>query len=720
MTKPIGRFTAAAVGGAAFLVYVFTCCRTVFVGDSGELTLILSTGGIAHPPGYPLFTILGFLWLKLLFFLTPVVAANLFSAVTTAGAVAILYLILERTGGDEVSPWLNAGVALFFAFSRPIWSSATNAEVYGLAALLFVAALYLIIRYHQTGVSSALISAAFFCGLTMTHHFSSVVVASGLVVAMYLRRKELSFPPIIAAAIAFLAPLTLYVYLLVRFDPGLPINWMTDKSMAGLWGMVTADIYQEIVALPTAGDIWHCLIRLGKLLATGFGPGLILLALPGAVGAVRRKSLLTLIFMLPMIFNIIMVSFYRIPDCEGYLVPLFVAAVFLLRESARLVPGRFLAKRWLPGILAAVIVVLPLGFNYSICDISGFRLAERYGRDLLDSAPEEGLVFLKSDNGSHTALYLHFLENYRPDLEVYATYSTMARLTGRFGKGDYPRIVDSLDRTTTRVFRGAEYIINQGAPPGNPGRELVGFLYGPGGAGTKRAVQMEQRIGRFIHDSLDLIDLRNDLKARQIYLEYRLWEIDRMMRGADQATVTESIDRLREWGKRIDDPYACLAVSQFFRMRGATDEALTWVDIASTEGSGSFTRRDININLASIRRQRGEMSEAAAALETALKIDPASTAARYNLNLLKVEWALQRKDYPAALEASAELTRLEPDNPLPYFNIGVIYDRLPGGQKKAFEAYSEFLRLAGNDQYPEVARRARERIDLLTSELERP
>jgi tetratricopeptide (TPR) repeat protein len=367
-----------------------------------------------------------------------------------------------------------------------------------------------------------------------------------------------------------------------------------------------------------------------------------------------------------------------------------------------------------------VLIVAPLGFNYSACDISGFRLAERYGRDLLDSAPQKGLVFLKSDNGSHTALYLHYLEKYRPDLEVYATNSTLARLMKRFGGGDYSRIVDSLDRTTTRVFRGAEFIINQGAPPGYPDRELVGFLYGPGVAETDRMVQVDQRIDRFVRDSLDQVDLKDDLKARQIYLEYRLWEIDRIMRSGDQTAVMETLDRLRSWSKQIGDPHTCLAVSQFFRMRGATDEALAWVDIAFAAHPGSLARRDINIGLASIRRQRGEISEAAAALETATKIDPASIAARYNLNLLKVESALQRKDYSAALAASIELTRLEPDNPLPYFNIGVIYDHLAGEQKKALQAYQEFLYRGGGAQYPEGARRARERIDLLTSELNRP
>jgi|GEM_PF-1721236 len=719
---PPKRTTVAwAIAGAALLVYGITCCRTVFIGDSGELSLILDTGGIAHPPGYPLYTIVGFLWLKLLWFLTPAFAANLFSAAATAAAAAVLYFLLARTTEEgTASPWINAGVALSFAFSRPLWGSATNAEVYGLSALLYVAALLFVVRYYQENRPAALISAAFFCGLTLTHHFSSSVVALSLLVALWLKRKDISGRVLAAAVAAFLVPLTLYGYLLLRFDPSLPINWMTERSLTGLWRMFTADIYRQFIAVPTLGDIGLYGSRLIGLLAMAFGPGLALLALPGAAEGVYRKSPVAALIVLPAIANVVMVSLYHIPDFDGYLIPLFVAVVFLLRQSAALMPSRWRQRPGTTATIAAALTVIPLVFNVAACNLGGLRLAERYGRDLLDSAPEEGTVVLKSDNGSHPALYLRYGERYRPDLDVYATNSTLVRLTHRYGGGDYGRIVDSLDRVTGRVFRGAEYIINQGTPPGYPDRGPVGFLYGPGGVAGDRTASFEQRLEHFIRDSLDRIDLGHDLKVRQVCLEYRLWEIDRLMRRADQATVSGAIDRLRVRGKQIGDPHTCLAVSQFFRMRGATDEALAWVEIAFAAHPGSLARRDINIGLASIRRQRGELPEATAALEAALRLDPSSTAARYNLNLLKVESALTRNDYPAALEASIELTRLEPDNPLPYFNIGVIHDRLPGSQQKALEAYREFLRRGGNEQYPEAARRARERIELLTFELKRP
>src|SRR5258708_1288220 len=63
--------------------------------DAGEMASLLATLGIAHPPGYPLYTILGrwMLWIPLG---NPVYRANLFSAVCAALALIVLYRVLRK------------------------------------------------------------------------------------------------------------------------------------------------------------------------------------------------------------------------------------------------------------------------------------------------------------------------------------------------------------------------------------------------------------------------------------------------------------------------------------------------------------------------------------------------------------------------------------------------------------------------------------------------
>src|SRR5262245_48960660 len=85
----LGLFTVALV------TYALTLYRTVPGGDSGELILAAQTLGVAHPPGYPLFTMLGKLF-SLLPFSTIAWRINLLSAVCDAGAAALLLLATAR------------------------------------------------------------------------------------------------------------------------------------------------------------------------------------------------------------------------------------------------------------------------------------------------------------------------------------------------------------------------------------------------------------------------------------------------------------------------------------------------------------------------------------------------------------------------------------------------------------------------------------------------
>src|ERR1700726_5234076 len=86
---------AAALFAAAGLLYFFTAARDIVVGDTPELITAAATLGVAHEPGYPLFTMLGHL-----FSLLPIgplpFRVNLFSVVCDAAAVGVVFLTAFR------------------------------------------------------------------------------------------------------------------------------------------------------------------------------------------------------------------------------------------------------------------------------------------------------------------------------------------------------------------------------------------------------------------------------------------------------------------------------------------------------------------------------------------------------------------------------------------------------------------------------------------------
>src|SRR5687768_6272278 len=110
--------TAIAVAIAAFLVYAATLCPTIYAGDSGELAVAATTLGIAHPPGYPLWTLLGRIAVLLLPG-TPAFSLNLFSAICAAAAAGFVAKLLMMLTGRIFAA---AGAALAFAFARAVWA----------------------------------------------------------------------------------------------------------------------------------------------------------------------------------------------------------------------------------------------------------------------------------------------------------------------------------------------------------------------------------------------------------------------------------------------------------------------------------------------------------------------------------------------------------------------------------------------------------------------
>ena len=81
---------------AAFCLYLLTLAPTVLEADSGEFQFVPWLPGITHPPGYPLYTLLGWLWTHLLPLNDVAWRMNLLSAVFAAVTVGLTYAVARQ------------------------------------------------------------------------------------------------------------------------------------------------------------------------------------------------------------------------------------------------------------------------------------------------------------------------------------------------------------------------------------------------------------------------------------------------------------------------------------------------------------------------------------------------------------------------------------------------------------------------------------------------
>jgi hypothetical protein len=205
--------TGWIVGGIACLVYLLTREATGSFWDCGEFIASATKIQIPHPPGAPLFILLGRICV-LLHPSDPAIAVNTLSALGSGFAILFLFWTITHfarkmfgdklSGGDAVTI-LAAGVvgALAYTFTDSFWYSAVEGEVYGMSgfftALVFWVALQWDKRADEPGADKWIVLLFFLIGLSVGVHLLSLLTIPAVVMLYYFRRYTFSWTGVCVA-----------------------------------------------------------------------------------------------------------------------------------------------------------------------------------------------------------------------------------------------------------------------------------------------------------------------------------------------------------------------------------------------------------------------------------------------------------------------------------------------------------------------------------------
>ena len=254
--------TFAVTTAISLAVYLQTVAPTIVGGDAGELVAEGCALGTAHPPGYPLFTVLVYLVTRLGQKLNPDVVpaywVNVLNAVfggVTSGIISSCSLQLTRIYVDvgesgrqsrikrKIAPIAKdsrlftdtcAAVlsGLLNTFSPLQWQYATTAEVFALHNLFVTLIIHTAIRFSKKKTKGLLLFGAFLCGLALTNQHTSILLELPVIIWVFhaadLRHNSAMLSK---AGVAFLVPLSFYCTM-----PYLAAT----KPHAGSWGDVTS------------------------------------------------------------------------------------------------------------------------------------------------------------------------------------------------------------------------------------------------------------------------------------------------------------------------------------------------------------------------------------------------------------------------------------------------------------------------------------------------
>ena len=174
------------------------------------------TGGVAHPPGYPLLLMMGRAWLAMLSHIDMLPSSKLalLSSFLGAAAASMQFAAAESLTEDVACSLFAAGL---FAFSNTAWKFSTQFEVFALNNIFSSSLILLTLHFlrHQRGWTPLL--GSFLCGLALTNqHTIVVLVLVSIIFAVWRSRFSLLYPRrMLVLLVLFLLGLSPYCYLFV-------------------------------------------------------------------------------------------------------------------------------------------------------------------------------------------------------------------------------------------------------------------------------------------------------------------------------------------------------------------------------------------------------------------------------------------------------------------------------------------------------------------------
>lgn len=242
--------TSGGIFTVSFGVYLFTLCPTVYWEDSAAFSAAHSLLGIPHSPGFPIYVLLGRLFL-LLSVGSPAFLSNLMSAFWGSLSLALLYLTMRRLELQPIhhnspfrdSCWTVSMVVgvVFLAFSSAFWLQTVRAEVYTLNLFFTLLLIFLSIIWSEIEQSSSshklLLLLSFVLGLSLTNHPLLIITLAPAFLLFFLIHRFSRFlsPTRLIIGTAFiLLGLSVYLYLPIRSSLSPAINWGRPDTFSGL------------------------------------------------------------------------------------------------------------------------------------------------------------------------------------------------------------------------------------------------------------------------------------------------------------------------------------------------------------------------------------------------------------------------------------------------------------------------------------------------------
>ena len=439
-------------------VYLFTAHPSIPpYRDSGDLVSSGYTLSIAHPPGYPLYTITGKIFTVIFPFANIAYRVDLVSIVF--GALAAT---LTGCFACLLSMPVTIGIICSFllAFSGAFWSLAHVSEMYTLSAFFTVLIFILLLRARQKDTDNAEISGyfllSFIFGLGLGSHPTVVFILPGILWYIFKHKKHLpvNFNNILLLTVTAFIGFSVYFFLMIRSATNPILDWGNPETLQNLIKVITRSDYGGLKLHPEQSTfIWSFKsvtqqnFLFIQALSGQFTLAGLLLGLAGIYFSFRNKEFKFLFpgfiftgIMFFLLANLPVKEKTTLPILEPNLVtPNLIFAIFAGYALTSIFKNKL--KLFLPLLFILPLFLLAINFHNQNKRTEYF--AYDYGKNLLFTMEKDSIIYDPDDATAFILSYLRLCENKRRDVKPVMYFRT--RWGYEFLKQAYPEILPGRD-----------------------------------------------------------------------------------------------------------------------------------------------------------------------------------------------------------------------------------------------------------------------------------
>jgi hypothetical protein len=458
------KYFYVLTGIAALIIYTFTIAPTVIQIDAGELATVQCTLGIAHPTGYPLFTMLGYLFSQLPLPFSKIFQLNILASLYSAAAVSVFtftakfildnlqsFRIIkvsktkpkkkkghastaqkEETKGLELTENLKIFTSifsgLFLALSKTFWFQSTSVEVYSLHLLLISIIILALLKAfvnteNEKAISKYWLIFAITLAFGFANHMTTLLVLLGTAYLYFNQNRfnKKSFKQLFIMLLIFFPLLFLiYSYLPIRAAQNPVLNWGNPIDWERLLRHISGKQYQVWLFSSTVAASKQLNYFISNL-TNEFSIILFLVFWGIIISFLEARKLFT--FLLITFLTTVLYSInYDINDIDSYFLLAYISlAFFAMIGTVKLfqISMQKKLKIIIPIICLTLFAGIQFYSSYAETNQRQNYIYEDYTKALLKNLPQNSIVFTYQwDYLVSPSYYFQIVEHYRKDVTV--------------------------------------------------------------------------------------------------------------------------------------------------------------------------------------------------------------------------------------------------------------------------------------------------------------